>query len=167
METIDWNVKLKEALDRTEFLALATTGEKHIWVNPVSFAYSESLELFFISMVDSVHVQNLIKEPRIAAAIFKTERFPDGDVLGLQLTGTAVHVTEQAEIERAAKYYFERGTNNEEFRSQTSEKGDAQATWQFFRITPTEMWCFDSREFGEQRRQVPLENLQVDLHRHE
>ena len=149
MQNIDWNQKVKEALDRTEFMAISTVGDESSWTNPVQYGYSEKLDLYFVSMMDSKHVRNILKDPRISAAIFKTERFagPEGDVLGLQLKGTAKHLTDQSEIEEAVRCYG----------------GKTDGDWQFFKIMVDELWCFDSRVFGEKREQVDLDNLQIHL----
>lgn len=163
MENVDWNVKVKEALDRSEFMAISTTGIDGSWTNPVAYAYSEKMELFFISMMDSKHAKNILAKRDISGAIFKTERFEGGDVLGLQYKGTAQHLTKQADIDYAAKYYFGNSPANDAFRLETSEKGGIEAPWQFFKITPSELWCFDSRVFGEQRRQVELSALNLIL----
>jgi uncharacterized protein YhbP (UPF0306 family) len=140
---IDWNVKVKEALDRTEFMAISTIGDDGSWTNPVQYGYSEKLDLYFVSMMDAKHVANILKDPRVSVAIFKTERFSDGEVLGLQLKGTAKHLTDAKEIEEAVRCYG----------SKPSE------VWNFFKISPAEAWCFDSRLFGEQRKQVPLNEI--------
>ncbi|GEM_PF-1280107 len=161
MQKIDWNIKVKEALERTEFMALATLGEEGSWINPVAFAYSEKMELFFISMMDNRHTKNIIVNPNVSVAIFKTERFPEGDVMGLQLKGIATHLTAPKDIQEAARYYFARSKSNDEFRAKTSEKGGAAALWQFFKVTPTEAWCFDSRVFGEKREQINLSGLNL------
>lgn len=163
MSDIDWDTKVKEALDRTEFMAISTMGEDGSWTNPVAFAYSKKLELFFISMMHSKHSQNILTNKKVSVAIFRTERFPDGQVMGLQLRGNAHHLTDPAEIERAAKYYFGRSSGNDAFREKTAEKGGEAAPWQFFRIEPTEVWCFDSRFFKEGRQQVDMTNLSLQI----
>ena len=160
---MDWNEKVKEALDRTEFMAIATVGGSESWTNPVAFAYDEKANLYFISMMDAKHVQNILDNGHVSAAIYKTERFAEGDVIGLQLSGTCEHLTDKADIEEAAKYYFGRSPSNDEFRGKTSLVGGSNAEWQFFKITPTELWCFDSRIFGEKREQVQLSDLDLTV----
>jgi uncharacterized protein YhbP (UPF0306 family) len=149
MDDIDWNKLVKEALDRTEFMAISTVGEDGSWTNPVQYGYSEKLNLYFVSMMDAKHVQNLLKDPRVSAAIYKTERFPGpaGDVLGLQLKGTAKHLTDLTEINEAIRCYGGRPSD----------------PWNFFKITLTELWCFDSRIFGERRERVNLETISVTI----
>jgi uncharacterized protein YhbP (UPF0306 family) len=89
MLTIDWNVKVKEALERTDILALSTIGDDGSWTSPVQFTYNSQLELSFLSMMDTKHVTNILKEPRVSVAIYKPEPLPGGGNLGLQIKGTA------------------------------------------------------------------------------
>ncbi len=160
---MDWNAKVKEALERTEFMALSTSGPDGVWTNPVAFAYGPRVELFFISMLGSRHSQNIVKNPAVSAAIFKTERFSSGDTMGLQLSGIAKHLTDPEAVAEAAKHYFGRSPSNEEFRAKTTESGGPDALWHFFTITPTELWLHDSREFGEERVQVDLSSLNLSI----
>ncbi|USN87584.1 MAG: pyridoxamine 5'-phosphate oxidase family protein [Candidatus Nomurabacteria bacterium] len=161
MNEIDWNQKLKEALDRTEFMAISTIFEGETWTNPVAFAYDEKINLYFISKMASRHSENILKNPKVSVAVYKTERFVSGDVLGLQIKGEAKHLTDKEEIKAAAAYYFERGHGNDEFRNKTAERAGAEAPWQFFKVTPIEVWCFDSREFGSERKLTPLDIIEL------
>tara|TARA_B100000508_G_C11465122_1_gene281324 strand:- start:5275 stop:5772 length:498 start_codon:yes stop_codon:yes gene_type:complete len=161
MQEINWSEKIKDALDRTEFMALSTQGENGSWVCPVAFSYDESVNLYFISLMDSVHVKNLLKNDSVSVAIYRTERFGDGDVIGLQAVGNVKHVTESEELSVCSGYYFGRNEDNDSFRDSISaEKGEG-AGWQFFKITLDQMWYFNSFEYGEKRMKVPLETLAI------
>ena len=72
-------------------------------------------------------------------------------------------MTAAEDIQEAARYYFGRSSSNDEFRAKTVETGGASAVWQFFKITPTEAWCFDSRIFGEKRERVDLKGLNLEV----
>ena len=117
MLAIDWNAKVKEALQRTDIMALSTIGDDGSWTSPVQFTYSSRLELSFLSMIDTKHVTNILKDPRVSVAIYKPEPLPGGGNLGLQIKGTAKIVNGEHE------------TNG----------------WHRFQITPEEVWFFDSR----------------------
>jgi general stress protein 26 len=128
----DLNRRVKEALERTEIMALSTIGSDGPWTAPVQFRYNERLELFFLSMPDTRHVRNILSDPRVSVAIYHHPGPPGGN-LGLQISGTAEHLTEES-----------------------SPDG-----WQSFRIIPREIWCFDSRVFGTERRQVAISDLRL------
>ena len=127
----DLKRRVKEALERTDIMALSTIGPDGPWTAPVQYRYNEKLklELFFLSMPDTKHVLHILSDPRVAVAIYSHPGPPGGN-LSLQISGTAEHLT-----------------------------GESSASgWQSFRIKPREIWCFDSRVFGRERRQVdPLD----------
>ena len=78
------------------------------------------------------HVRNILNDPRVSVAIY-SHPGPPGGKLGLQISGAAQHLTEES----------------------------AAGGWQSFKIIPWEIWCFDSRAFGAERRQVDITDLQL------
>ena len=80
------------------------------------------------------HVRHILSDPRVSAAIY-SHPGPSGGNLGLQISGTAEHLT-----------------------CESSASG-----WQSFKIKPREIWCFDSRVFGRERRQVDISDLRLLL----
>lgn len=140
-------------------MAIATAGDDGTWVCPVQYGYDENINLYFVSAVGSKHIKNILANSQVACAIFKTERFSSGDVLGLQLKGAARQLTTEKEIMEAARCYY--GRSGEDFATKVREHIGKDAEWQFFEITPTELWCFDSRVFGENRQQVDLSAISL------
>ena len=123
------NVGVKEALDRTEIMALSTIGADGSWTCPVHYHYNEKLELFFMSLPDTKHVKNIYADPRVSLAIFSPPG-PTGEKLGLQIKGTATDLGPD----------------------------DVHGDWHNFKITPEEVWCLDSR-ISQQRQRVELSTL--------
>src|SRR5436190_9778579 len=95
MTEIDWQAKVKEALERTDIMALSTIGDDGSWTSPVQYRYGPMLELCFVSMKDTKHVANIRKNPQVSVAIYWPEEFPGGGNLGLQIRGTAKEVTSE------------------------------------------------------------------------
>ena len=62
---MDWNQKVKEALDRTEFMVISTTGADGSWTCPVQFRYSDKLDLYFRSLVHAKHMLDLQNDDRV------------------------------------------------------------------------------------------------------
>jgi uncharacterized protein YhbP (UPF0306 family) len=135
----DLNARVKEALERTEIMALSTIGPDGSWTSPVQFGYDEKLELSFMSMPDTKHAQNILKDPRVSVAIYSFPG-PEGGNLGLQIKGKADDVTGQSVTDKAVA---------------------SSETWHRFRIVPEEVWCFDSRVFGGKRQRVNLSDLRL------
>jgi len=164
MKSIDWNQKVKEALDRTEFMAISTISDDGSWTCPVQFGYNEKLDLYFKSKPHSKHVQNIIANGKISVAIFKTERFPgpDRDVVGLQLKGSAICLDSREGVEEAARNTYGRDPRKIDYKTKIDEHLGEEAAWNFFKIKLVELWYFDTRVFDEERKQVPLESLELE-----
>jgi len=126
----DLKRRVKEALGRTEIMALSTIGADGPWVSPVQFQYDEYLQLHFLSHRSAKHVQNILRDPRVSVAIYSHPGPPGGNI-GLQLSGVAELLNE----------------------------GSASDGWLSFTVTPREIWCFDSRVFGRDRRRLELSQL--------
>lgn len=124
--TDDLKASVKEALDRTKIMALSTIGSDGSWTCPVHYHYNDELELFFMSLPDTKHVENIYVDPRVSVAIF-TPPGPDGEKLGLQIKGKATDL----------------------------DSDDAHGDWHNFKITPEEVWCLDTR-ISRQRQLVEL-----------
>jgi hypothetical protein len=106
---------------------------------------------------------NLLKDNRISVAIFKTERFATRDVMGLQLKGIVEKLTKREDIEEAARCYYGRDPRKLDYKTRIDEHMGENAEWNFFKITISELWCFDSRVFGEERVQVDMSALEVNF----
>lgn len=159
-QNFDWKKHLKEVMDRTEFLALSTSGKKDTWTCPVQFSYDEKLNFYFKSMPSSKHMQSIANKSEVSGAIFSTNRFPRGDVAGLQFAGKAVILTTQKDVEIAAKHHYERNKPYVNYKSKVEEHLGKNAIWNFVKIMPSEIWLFDTRCFDEEsegRQLVPKE----------
>jgi hypothetical protein len=134
IKSIDWNAKVKEALERTDIMALSTIGPDGSWTSPVQYQYSDNLELTFVSLPDTKHVANVLRDPRVSAAIYFPKAFsgPGGGNLGLQIKGTA----------------------------RPTKRNGSSAGWQEFKIIPDEIWCFDSR-VSRERHRIDLKSLNL------
>lgn len=88
-------------------MTLATLGEDGPWATPVIYAWenhSAAVSLYFMSRLSTRHVQNLLKAPRIAAAIHPNETRP---LRGLQIEGT-VELLRGTEALRVIRLYLRR-----------------------------------------------------------
>jgi pyridoxamine 5'-phosphate oxidase-like protein len=127
----DWNGRVREALERTDIMALSTLGPDGSWTTPVQYRYNEKLELSFVSMMDTKHVANILKDSRVSVAIYNPTQLPGGGSLGLQIKGAARLV------------------------SRADEAG-----WHAFTIAPEEVWCFDSR-ISRKRKRIDVTRLKL------
>lgn len=165
MKNFDWNRHVKEALDRTEFMVVASQGREGLWVCPVEFAYDSKLDLYAVSMLRSRHMQYFGENPDVAVSIFSTKRFPDGAVSGLQLKGVVKMCETQQEAEEAVRYIYKRRGKEVDAAVKAKDRLGPDALWNYFKITPTEAWLFNSQLFDEEkqgRKEIPLAFLSLN-----
>ena len=154
-QSFDWEMYIDDALKATDYCCIATVDKKGVWSNPVYFAWDKQYNLFFISQMSSRHMQNLMSNSRIPASIYKTEQ--KGDVVGIQLEGTAKILSKndgENEIKHAYETYYRRAGYGPDVQGYLNDP-----TWLYVKITPDQIYYFDTRFFEEERQKVPMNRL--------
>ena len=133
MNDTELQARVREALERTDIMALSTIDEDGgPWTSPVQYQRDSQLNLYFASMPDARHAYNIQRDARVAVAIYSVPGLPGGN-LGLQIRGVAAELAPESEHDG----------------------------WQQFKIEPTEVWCFDSR-VDRHRHHVDVSGLDQD-----
>lgn len=152
--SFDWKKYLLQCLKSTDYCCIATIDPKGVWANPVYFAWDDKFNIYFISQMHSRHMQNLSKNPRIAVSIYKTEQ--KKDITGIQLEGTAKILSKEdgrEEIQRVYDTYYGRAGHGPDVQDYINN-----SAWLYVKITPEQIYYFDTRFFDEERQTVPLDN---------
>ncbi len=160
IDNFNWKKYLVECLESTEFCCLATIdAELGTWTSPVYFAWDEWFNLYFVSQPPSRHMQNLVKDKRMAVAIYSTKQSTFGDVIGIQLYGDAQLLTSKDDVYKAyASYYGRKYPNTgRNAKGKNEEAYMNNPDWMFVKISPKNIEYFDTRVFGEERQSVPRE----------
>ena len=127
-------------------MTLATLGEDGPWAAPVIYAWethSSEVFLYFMSRLSTRHVQNLLKAPRVAAAIHPNETRP---LRGLQVDGT-VELLRGKEALRVIRFYLRRipsARTRFPIRAVVQEKSDIR----FFRFLLERVFILSEEHFG-------------------
>lgn len=156
--TEEWKTYMREQLDATQFMVLATGSGESLWVCPVYFAYDDSFTLFFLSKPTSRHMRNIEKQSDVACAIFHAMQNPQEKVRGLQTAGKA-HFVGRGEALHAFEIYFA----PTHVRTPVSPQGGAlnytnpSAEWRLAKITPERVECFDEYRFSDGKKVIPQE----------
>ena len=154
--SFDWNAHLEACLKSTEYCCLGTVDLQGTWSNPVYFSWDREKNLYFISQPSSRHLQNLVRDSRLSVAIYSTNQSTFGDVIGIQLEGHAEILAEAQDIERAYQSYYGRRYPETGISEDHSQKEYLDhPAWQFVRITPKQIFYFNTEIFGEARQEVP------------
>jgi uncharacterized protein YhbP (UPF0306 family) len=134
-------------LKRNALCSIATvTPEGRAHINTAYFAYSNDLELYFLSHPGSRHCRNLEANRSVAITVFPSSQKWGQDDHGLQLFGIAARAKGRY-AKQAGRLYAKR------FRAYTSwkaglEPGDLAREYRLYRIRVSELKLFDERNFG-------------------
>jgi uncharacterized protein YhbP (UPF0306 family) len=132
---------LLRILRKNPLCAVATVtsrGRAHVHI--CYFAFSEELELFFLSEPSSGHARNVRTNRSAAAAVFSSAQTWGGPDRGVQLFGSCALVS-QARARMAAATYAAR------FPAYLHRP--SSASLRFYRLRPTALKLLDEREFGD------------------
>lgn len=166
-DNFEWAKHIRATLDSTFYCSIATSGSDGVWVNPVYFAYDAHLNLYFISIYASRHMQNIRANGAVAVAIYATDQPPGQDVRGIQMSGTAQLIPDE-EVPDACDIYYGRAGASEAVGGKPDVRqhmGD-DATWKFVKVVPGDVFYFDTSFFDEvlQGRQlVPVSQIKGQL----
>lgn len=83
--------------------------------------------------------------------------------MSIQAKGTARFLASREDITEACRHMYGKDPRGIDYKTKIDEHMGEDATWRFVRIDVTEAWCFDSREFGEERVQIDLPSLSIPL----
>jgi len=78
---IDVEKIIREYIDKTVHMSLATVKDNKPWVCEVHFAYDDKLNLYFVSRLDTRHCQEISANPFVAGNIIRQhdlEELPHG-----------------------------------------------------------------------------------------
>ncbi len=136
-------------------MTLATWSPDGPWAAPVLYAVVTGPQLVFLSRTGTRHVQNLLRWPRVAAAIYPEQTRP---LRGVQLEGTARPLRGREAV-RAARVYLRRfpsAAGRFPLWHAVRATGDV---W-FFALCPERVYVLSEPHFGwGVRREVPQELL--------
>lgn len=86
---IDKKSLAQKIITANQYMVLATSGsDGKAWVSPVVYVYDSDWKFYFISKVESRHVQNLKENAELSVAIFDSHQ-DFGEGCGLQIEATA------------------------------------------------------------------------------
>jgi uncharacterized protein YhbP (UPF0306 family) len=154
MAEFEWSKYLKECLESTSFMALATQGTGGLWNHAVYFAYDSKLNVYFMSQPGSRHMQNLTLDGGVAVAIFATDQDATKNAVGIQIRGEATILAGE-QVAQAHAIYYQRAPVINGIPSQLSEFLAPAALWRLVKVEPQEIGYFNSQVFGEHRQTVP------------
>ena len=139
---------IARALAESPLCAWATvTGSRQPHINTAYFAYSEDLDLYFLSHPSSTHCRNVSANPSMAVAVFASTQSWTSPGLGLQLFGRCEPATGM-HSEAAERLYGLRFPAHAAWKD-TLKPGETAFAYRFYRFVPEMIKILDEAEFGD------------------
>ncbi|RPJ80210.1 MAG: pyridoxamine 5'-phosphate oxidase family protein [Acidobacteria bacterium] len=126
---------------------LTPQGTAH--ANTAFFAYSDGLEVFFLSHPASRHCRNLMSNPSVALTVFSSEQRWADPARGIQLFGTAEEASGSA-AEDAERWYEGRFAGYATWKASLSA-GDLARQYRFYRVVVSTVTILDEEVLGHAR----------------
>jgi uncharacterized protein YhbP (UPF0306 family) len=139
---------IDRVLNETAICACATVDrEGRAHVNTAYFAFSDALDLYFLSHPGSRHSQNLAANPSMAVAVFASAQNWTDPGRGIQLFGTGEQVT-GAVAREGEQVYGRRFHAYAEWKG-TLKADDPALDYSFYRFVPDRVKILDEEAFGD------------------
>lgn len=126
----------REIVKKNIYLTLGT-ADREPWVAPVYYCVDEKYNFYFMSQMDSLHTQHILKNPVVAFAIFDSHQ-KEGTGNGVQGKGKAYLVKDE-EIDEVLRWY------HTTFIELTKE-ALVNSPYHFFKIVPEKFYILDPDE---------------------
>ncbi len=134
---IDVEKAVRENIERTVHLSLATTSGDSPWVSELHFAYDQDLNLYFRSLSSRRHSQEIAVNPKVAGNII--DKFGLGDpVVGVYFEGLAEIVTDADTKQIAADCLRTRLSIDSDIIAESEDPNGHQ----FYKIKVTDWYVF-------------------------
>ena len=139
----------KDIIKNNIYLTLATTDGNLPWSAPLFYCVDDKYNFYYISQMDSLHIKHILKNPKVAFAIFDSQA-PEGQGNGVQVSGKAVLIDKEDDIGEALKHY------HTSFISCTPKDFDGSKPYRIFKIIPEKFYVLDPEADVDKREEVKI-----------
>ena len=135
--SIDVESAVREYIEKTVHMSLATVSSDAPWVCEVHFAYDDNLNLYFRSLKSRRHSQEIASNPKVAGNII--DKYGLGDpVVGVYFEGTASLLEADDEQNLAADCLKKRLQIEDDIVAEAAD----ETGHQFYKITVANWYVF-------------------------
>lgn len=90
--------KVIEFLGTRKLMALATSDEDMPWICNVYYVIDEDLNFYFKSSLETIHIQQILKNNKVAVTVTDSNQKPTDRKVAVQLNGFCTRVTQVDKI---------------------------------------------------------------------
>jgi uncharacterized protein YhbP (UPF0306 family) len=142
---------IKQYVEQAKLMQLATSLNNQPWACTVHYYSDKDLNFYWISTLEREHSQAIAQNPKVAAAILVHENTPEERyVIGISIEGEAELIGEQIAVEIGNSYVEKIGREP----SLLSDIALGKNPHKFYRLKPTKIVLFDTKNFQDNPRQV-------------
>ena len=142
---------VRDNIDSTVHLSLATVSDNTPWICEVHFAYDDGLNLYFRSLKSRRHSQEIANNPKVAGNII--DNYPAGaPVVGLYFEGVAELLGPGVDQANAAQSLKDRLSIEDDL----IEEAKSEVGHQLYKITVKNWYAF-GRFGGDSGQKLKLE----------
>lgn len=135
---------IQKYLDQHEIMQLATERDGQPWCCSLHYVVDDALTFYWMSFADRRHSQEIAANPKAAIAVAVKTDLP---VIGIQVEGDAVQITDPADIEAAARLYNQKIVRSQEWLDAYLAGNDEGFT--FYKLVPRMFVLFDRVAEGD------------------
>lgn len=147
---MDLRKLIREYLSEAKLMQLATIDENGSpWICSVWFASDEDLNIYWFSSLTREHSKHLKSNDKVAAAMALPQT-PQDKPRGLQLSGRAMQLVEDKDIEKAKSLYVDRIFDEKTVDDFIANEAKPH---RFYMIKPDKIVLFDTVNYPEESRQ--------------
>ena len=140
----------KQIIRENKYLTLAT-ADQFPWAAPIYYAVNDQQEFYFISQLDSLHTQHIVKNHNVAFAIFDSHQ-PEGTGNGVQGSGKA-YLVEKKEIVKELRWY------HSSFLPMKIKSFCGAASYRFFKLIPEHIYILDPEATTDKRVEIFMNSI--------
>lgn len=136
----------KDIIAKNIYLTLGTTDGTICWSAPVYYGIDPIYTFYFVSQMNSLHIQHILKNPDVSFTIFDSHQ-KEGTGNGVQGSGK-VYLLPENQLDEAFKWY------HTTFIEMKKESFIGNAPYRFFKLIPDHFYVLDPDEPLDVRREV-------------
>lgn len=144
--SVDLEKMVREYIDKTVHLSLATVSGSKPWVCEVHFSHDNALNLYFVSLTTTRHCQEIANNPNVAGNIVKQHNLKESPH-GVYFEGSAERV-ENPSAEEIGQYCSRLQRNKDELIAQLKEENGRR----MYRISVKSWALFGDFETGKNQK---------------
>jgi uncharacterized protein YhbP (UPF0306 family) len=141
---IDIEKVVREYIDKSLHMSIATTVDNRPWVSEVHFAYDDDLNLYWRSLTNRRHSQEIAKNPSVAGDIVKQHALNESPH-AIYFEGTAKVLTAGKEQDQAFNALKNRKIADDDAFDEAKDPGGHQ----FYKATVDKWYAFGKFDGGE------------------